>query len=241
VSVALVIPVFNEEETLVEQVNKLLDFLVKNEESCGDVFIIIADNGSTDETQHFAQSLSASHDRISYIRKNEPGVGIALRTAWKSTDCEIVGFMDLDFSTDLNHLPEALNLLRTQSGDFVYGSRWASKSVVIGRPIARSVSSFVFNFLVRNYFKVEILDAMCGFKFLTRNSFDKLERLGANNNRWFFGTELVVLGHLNGLGMIELPVTWRDDKNSKVKLFRLTVEYILAMKNLKHKIRNQKS
>jgi glycosyltransferase involved in cell wall biosynthesis len=238
---ALAVPVLNEEKSLVSQIEKLLEYLDSYPELFRGVNVVIADNGSSDQTQALGTHLSAKHQRVSYVRTSQPGVGKALRTAWASEDTEFIGFMDLDFSTDLSHLVEVSRILRNNEADFVYGTRWTKDSHVSGRSLTRSVSSFVFNALVRLVFQVRVTDAMCGFKFLTRSKLSELELKGARNDKWFFGTELVVLGHIIGLRMFEMPVRWTDDHDSKVRIIHLAVEYIRAMKNLRSSINRWRS
>jgi len=48
-------------------------------------------------------------------------------------------------------------------------------------------------------------------------------------NGWFFSSELVIIGNYHNFRMFELPVLWRDDQGSKVKIIKLSFEYIKEM------------
>ena len=124
----IVIPVLNEEKTLHTQIEKLFNFL----KDCHfDYKIIIADNGSKDGTKREAQKLITKYkNNITYLDVKIIGVGIALKTAWKRSTSQYLCFMDLDFSTSLNHLEEAHKLLVTNKYDCIYGSRLNKNSKV---------------------------------------------------------------------------------------------------------------
>lgn len=231
-TIEITVPVLNEEKKLREQVLKIYDFLNFEWKPETTWLLVIADNGSTDQTQEIGQQLSSEYSWIKYIRLEERGVGLALKTSWTGAQSDFVGYMDLDLATHLNHLSQALNAL--ESGyDIVYGSRLHQNSKVIGRSFIREFTSRSFNFILRNYLHVEISDGMCGFKFLNKKTFQKLFAAGAKSNGWFFSTELLVLADWLNLNKLELPVEWTDSGESHVKIIPLAMRYIKAMRSLK--------
>lgn len=237
----ITIPVLNEEKKLESNVFILYNFLENNLPAYNDWKIVIADNGSTDETQTIGKKLEKENHRIKYIRLNEKGVGLALKTSWNQSNANIIGYMDLDLATDLKHFPEALQAI--ESGyDIVYGSRLNRKSKVVGRSLKREISSRVFNLIVRNYLGVHFSDGMCGFKFMKKDVFQKLHDSGAKNNGWFFSTELLTLAEWLNLKIFELPIIWTDSSDSHVKIIPLAMKYLQSMKQLKkHKPNHVKS
>jgi hypothetical protein len=71
---------------------------------------------------------------------------------------------------------------------------------------------------------------MCGFKFLRREVLPRLIARGAVSDNWFFSTEILLAAERLDLKIKDLPVTWTDDPNSRVRLFKLTREYLQAMR-----------
>ena len=67
--------------------------------------ILVADNGSTDDTPGVAARLTADMDRVGYLRLEQRGRGCALRHSWLESDANILAYMDVDLSTDLDSLP----------------------------------------------------------------------------------------------------------------------------------------
>ncbi len=230
----ITIPVLNEEATLDRQVRTLHDFLWNNFPTPGQWRIIIADNGSTDNTHHIAAALCDEFAEIQLIRVSEKGVGLALKTSWSQSKADIVGYMDLDLATDLRHFPQAYNALATEGFDLVYGTRLHKKSRVVGRTLKREITSRMFNLMLKIYLGTRFSDGMCGFKWLRREHVATLMEAGAVSNGWFFSTELLAIAEWKGLKMCELPVIWTDDtSSSRVNISRLAKQYIAAMRVLK--------
>jgi glycosyltransferase involved in cell wall biosynthesis len=228
------IPVLNEADTLEVQVRKVHDFLSANFPTEGQWRIIVADNGSTDDTAAIAARLSFELPEVRLVRVPDRGVGLALKTSWTQSDADMVGYMDLDLATDLRHFIQAYNALATQGFDLVYGTRLHRQARVVGRTLTREITSRVFNKLLRTYLGTRFSDGMCGFKWLHRRHVEGLIAAGAQSNGWFFSTELLALAEWKGLRMCELPVVWTDDAaNSKVNIPRLAKQYIAAMRVLK--------
>lgn len=230
------IPVLNEEETLDRQVRILHDFLSEHFPTPGQWRIVIADNGSTDNTRHIAAALGDELPEVHLVRVPEKGVGLALKTSWQASTADVVGYMDLDLATDLKHFIQAYNALDTEGFDLVYATRLHPKSKVIGRTLKREITSRVFNLILKLYLGVKFSDGMCGFKWLRRERLPELMAGGAESNGWFFSTELLTVAEWKGLKMCELPVVWRDDTtSSRVNIRRLAMQYLRAMQVLKGK------
>lgn len=228
------IPVLNEEETLAKQVRVLHNFLSRNFPDKNQWSIVIADNGSTDRTPEIALGLGEELPEIRLVKVPEKGVGLALKTSWSASRADMVGYMDLDLATDLQHFVQAYNAIASEGFDLVYGSRLHPRSKVIGRTLKREITSRVFNWILKIYLGTRFSDGMCGFKWLKREHVKPLMEGGAVSNGWFFSTELLTIAEWKGLKMCELPVKWTDDAaNSKVNIPRLAKQYLNAMAILK--------
>jgi glycosyltransferase involved in cell wall biosynthesis len=238
--IEITVPVLNEEQTLEEQICKLSNFLELDMPSNYDYSICVADNGSTDETLAIASRLQSVIPELRIVRRPKPGVGGALKESWMTSDADIVGYMDLDFSTPLRYLHSVVDTFQDEDVVLVAASRLLPQSKVIGRRPIRSVTSRAFNFIVRRGFQVPITDGMCGFKFIRKTSLETVLNGGAQSDGWFFATELLVVGHYEHLKIIEIPVEWVDDPNSKVRLLKLTLTYLRDLKLLRSRLAARK-
>ena len=179
----ITIPVLNEEKTLKNNVLVALHY-IKNQITPY-ISIVIADNGSTDMTGEIGKSLSKTYEGIKYLKLPKKGVGMALRTSWLQSSADIVGYMDLDLATDLNHLREVYDLLTKNRYEIINGSRLLPDSVVKNRSIMREITSRSFNRLIQVLLGVRLTDGMCGFKFFRRSTVVPLINTGIKTEGWF--------------------------------------------------------
>ena len=179
--------------------------------------IVIADNGSTDSTQEIAEHLSQEYGNVGYLRLEQRGRGRALRTAWLESEADILAYMDVDLSTDLKALPELVEAIEFEGYDIAVGSRLKKGARVLGRPALRETISRVYSLMVRGMFLSGIHDFQCGFKAIRRQVADDLVPL-VEDTGWFFDSELLLLAEKSGYRTKEVPVTWTDDPDSRVRI-----------------------
>jgi putative flippase GtrA len=212
--VEIVIPVRNEERDLIPGVRRLEAYL-------GEAFpfttrITIADNGSTDGTWAQARALAAELAPVRAVRVERPGRGGALRSIWSASDADVVAYMDVDLSTDLNALLPLLAPLLSGHSDVAIGTRLARGARVIRGP-RRELISRGYNLLLHATLGTGFSDAQCGFKALRAGAARALLPLTTDTG-WFFDTELLVLAERAGLRIHEVPVDWIDDPDSRVSV-----------------------
>ena len=232
--VQVTLPVYNEEVQLESSVLQLLDFCQQNQ--LENIVIYIADNGSSDRTQEIGEALARKFDNVNYLRLDRKGFGLAVKSAWAISDADYLGYMDLDLSTDLKHFKYTYDLFQ-QSDEYqlVMGSRLKEGSSVKNRTLLREFISRCFNFWLRFNLNVGFTDGMCGFKFIEKKFYDRLAEKFEFTDEWFFATELAVRTEWMRGKILDLPVYWVDDLNSKSssRIISLTLEYIEGIAKLK--------
>ena len=230
-SLDIVIPVLNEENALESSVHTLVSFC-QNNIGHYDWFITIADNGSTDHTLQIAEMLSEQYSSVRFIRLEERGRGRALKMAWSQSEAAILAYMDVDLSTDLNGFPQFLESVSGLEFQIAIGSRLISGSKVVGRSFKREFISRCYSLLFRMMFFVSFKDAQCGFKVISRKVAEEVVPL-IKNNGWFFDTELLILAEKNGYSVLEIPVKWVDDPDSRVNIVKTAFEDIKGLLRLR--------
>lgn len=228
-AVDIVIPVLNEEKGLPQSMMILSQFLHDNL-SRNPWRIVIADNGSTDNTGSVSEMLAQKYPGISYVYIPQRGRGRALRTAWLESDADIVSYMDVDLSTDLNSFPRLIQAIE-EGYDIAIGSRLSARAKV-RRSLKREVISRSYNMMIKSLFFVSFSDAQCGFKAVSRNAAQALVPLVKNNN-WFFDTELLIIASKRGFRIREIPVDWVEDPDSRVKVLRTAWEDFKGLMRLR--------
>jgi putative flippase GtrA len=212
--VEIVVPVKDEETDLGPSIRRLHAYLAGGFPLTWQ--ITIADNGSGDGTWDIALGLAAELDRVSAVRLEQPGRGRALRSIWSRSSAEVLAYMDVDLSTDLNALLPLVAPLLSGHSDVAIGTRLAPGSRVVRGP-RREVISRGYNLLLQATLGARFSDAQCGFKAIRR---DKARELlpRTQDGGWFFDTELLVLAERAGLRIHEVPVDWTDDPDSRVNI-----------------------
>lgn len=213
--VEIVIPIYNEETELEKSITKLYSFARSKLTFCN-WRITIADNASTDRSLRIAQKLARDKGEIEYVHLNEKGRGRAVKRAWKESRADILIYMDVDLSTDLNNLPPLIKALSDRY-DIAIGSRLLPESKVMNRPLKREILSRVYNILIKIFFQVHFSDAQCGFKGVTRKVVRKLIPF-IEDNAWFFDSELLIVGEKLGFKIYEEAVRWVDNPGSTVRV-----------------------
>ena len=158
--VDVVIPVLNEEQELPRSVVSLRQFL--EDHSPYSFRIVIADNGSTDQTPDIAEMLSQKYPEVSRTRLELRGRGRALRKAWLESDADILTYMDVDLSTGLTAFPPLVRAIGDEGFDLAIGSRLMKGSAVKKRTLKREVTSRTYNLIIKTMFFTRFSDAQCG-------------------------------------------------------------------------------
>ena len=210
--VDIVVPVRNEERDLAPSVRRLVGYLREGFPFAAR--ITIADNGSTDGTWAIADRLARDFDEVRAVRMEQPGRGRALRAVWSESDAEVLAYMDVDLSTDLNALLPLVAPLLSGHSDVAIGTRLARGSRVVRGP-KRELISRCYNMLLHTCLGARFSDAQCGFKAIGRDQARALLPL-TQDTGWFFDTELLILAERAGLRIHEVPVDWIDDLDSRV-------------------------
>nr|WP_228501781.1 bifunctional glycosyltransferase family 2/GtrA family protein [Nocardioides agariphilus] len=223
----VVIPVHNEEAALplaVAEVTAYLDTLPWTWR------LTIADNASTDGTPLVAHRLAKANHRTDVRRLEEKGRGRALKRVWEASDADVLVYMDVDLSTDLNALMPLVAPIVSGHSDLAIGSRLTRGSRVVRGP-RRELISRTYNKILRGTLGARFSDAQCGFKAIRRDVARVLLPM-VEDDTWFFDTELLVLAERSGLRIHEVPVDWVDDPDSRVDVVRTALDDLRGIRRV---------
>jgi len=216
VRVDVVIPVYNEERDLERGVTRLREFLREN---CPYRWrIVVADNASRDRTLEIAEELSRRWPgEVGLIHLDQKGRGRALRRAWLDSDADVVSYMDVDLSTGLDAFLPMIEPLAQGKLHVATGSRLLPQSR-IRRSLSREFISRTYNLMVKLMFPFKhFSDAQCGFMACTRKAVQELVPL-VQDQAWFFDSELLLRAEQRGYCIHDVPVEWKEDPGSTVKI-----------------------
>jgi glycosyltransferase involved in cell wall biosynthesis len=230
--VDLVIPVLNEAHVLEKSVTTVRQFLAGYPQWRWRV--VVVDNGSTDGTDRVAVQLTERFADVRFVQLPQRGRGRALRHAWTQSEADVMCYTDVDLSTELAALPKMVRAILEQGYDVSTGSRLMRESRTT-RGFKREFISRSYNYLIKAVLFTSFSDAQCGFKAVSQKAVAELVPQ-IKDQSWFFDTELLVLAEKQGYRIKDIPVTWIDDADSRVKIVKTAWEDIKGVFRLRWKL-----
>jgi glycosyltransferase involved in cell wall biosynthesis len=154
---SVVVPLFNEEESLPELFAWIKKVCLENKIEFEVIFV---NDGSTDTSWAVIKKLAAAHSEVKGIcfRKNQ-GKSAALNVGFKEAQGEVVITMDADLQDSPDEIPELMHLIREQDFDLVSG--WKQKRY---DPITKTIPTKLFNWATRKMSDIKLHDFNCGLK-----------------------------------------------------------------------------
>ncbi len=236
-TVDVVIPVLNEAHVLEKSVETLRRFLGRGFDYSWKV--VIVDNGSTDGTDQVARRIAEKHADVEFLQLQQKGRGRALRYAWLKSQAEIVCYMDVDLSTDLEELPKLIRAVADENYDIAVGSRLMRESRT-KRSLTREITSRVYNAVLKVCLATGFSDAQCGFKAVRRQVVTRVVPQ-VEDESWFFDTELLVLAEKQGYRIKDVPVVWTEDDDSRVRIIPTAWDDLKGVFRLRRKLKSGKA
>ncbi len=192
----VVIPAYNEEKNIQQTIKGLLEKGYKN--------IVVVDDGSSDNTLQIAKKTGVNvlHHEINR------GQGASLQTGHEyalSKAGEIIVDFDADGQFDPGDIALAIEKIRKENFDLVFGSRfldgrskipWSKKKIIL--PIAKIINHL--------FSGVRLTDAHNGFRVFSRKA---LEKIKITQDKMAHNTEIVAQVKKNNFSFIEIPVCVR--------------------------------
>lgn len=207
-ALSILIPVHNERERLkaaLEMLSGVIDPATME--------VIVIDNGSADE---YLLELLQAGKTLPWLRVAclpTRGKGLAVQHGVALARGQLIYMADVDFSTPWAEVARFIQA--SAEAEIVIGSRELDRHLVTASPLRRLIGR-VFHFLVRGLVP-GIQDTQCGFKlFRAEAAWDLFPRLRVGGLA--FDVELLYLAKMRGYRVRELPVEWRTNSESRVRL-----------------------
>jgi glycosyltransferase involved in cell wall biosynthesis len=180
--------------------------------------IIVAENGSTDDTAALARELGQELPEIRSFSIDEPNYGRALRAGilrarGETVHCDEIDILDLDFHR------RALELLQGEDGgwDLVVGSK-SMRGARDRRPVGRRVATRVINGLLRVSLGFRGTDTH-GLKAFRRPALLPVVR-ACVVDKDMFASELVIRAERRGLRIVEIPLQLQEKRQPSIRLIK---------------------
>ena len=210
---SIVIPVYNEARILASAVAELSQALDERHLSWE---MVLAENGSRDETPEILARLTEKDARIRSLHVARPNYGAALKEGILAARGELVVCDEIDLG-DLRFYDAALAVLEDKGVDLVVGSK-AAKGAIDRRPMLRRVATRVHNGILRLLLGFQGTDTH-GLKAFRRTRLLPVVQ-ACVVDRDVFASELVIRAWRAGLKVLEIPIELREKRKPTVDLYK---------------------
>ena len=207
---SVVIPVFNEEEVVLESANKIYKICLEMNKPFE---IIFSENGSTDNTVKLIETFIRDKDNCFMINNNFANYGLALKNGFESVKNDIVISFDIDYFSK-KFLVQALQL------DENFVALVASKRLSESedeRTLIRKMATSVFVFILKLLFRTSLTDTH-GMKAIRKDNIEK-EINNVISTQDIFDTELLIRIERSGFKISEVPAKVNEIRPSVSVIF----------------------
>lgn len=210
--VSVIIPAFNEATRIIPTLKRVVEHL------SGKTYgweVLVVDDGSTDETARIVDEWRQSRPSVRLERAEHRGKGWAVRRGMLSACGRYRLMSDADLAVPISWLDQFLEELEA-GHDVVIGSREAAGARRFDEPAYRHLMGRAFNLIISLIAVRGFRDTQCGFKCFDSKS--AIELFGLQRNPGMgFDAEILFLAKKKGLRILEVPVDWYYQTDSKVR------------------------
>lgn len=216
---SIVIPAYNEAGRLPHTLARIYDRMKNFHE---DFEVFVANDGSTDETSVTVKMLAETHSQLRLLDYPvNRGRGEVCKNAVVEAEGDYILITDADGSTDEKFIMPFVEYLDAHSDvDIIVGSRDIEGAIIhTPQPPLRIFLNKVFLLMARVLFGWPMHDRVNGFKMGRRRALLDIYRFQTENS-FFAEAELIYIADHRSWRVIELPIEWTDDRDSRVKPFK---------------------
>lgn len=200
----ILMPCLNEENTIANCIKKAKEFIEKNKI---DAEILIADNGSTDNSVQISKSLG-----VRVVQIKEKGYGNALRKGTINAKGKYVIIGDSDESYDFTNLECFIAKLK-EGYDLVIGNRYGGKIEKGAMKFThRYIGTPIISFVARKKFKTNIKDFNSGLRGYNN---EKIINLNCKAEGMEYASEMIIKAKKANLKITEIPINFYKDKRKR--------------------------
>lgn len=208
---SIITPLYNEEGRI-DNLSKIYGYLDKQNFSYE---ILLINDGSNDHTLNEIRKLKKKFkfNLISY--NTNRGKGFAVKKGMLKANGQYRIFIDIDLSTPIEELSKILPFLE-ENEVIICSRKIAGSKLEKKQPLLRESLGKGFTKLSQIILNLKISDFTCGFKCFSKKAAEEIfsrQRI----TRWGFDSEILFIAKKLGFDIKEIPVTWTNNSDSKVK------------------------
>lgn len=208
---SIVVPAYNEEARIQDSLKALVAYLSKTGFGWE---VIVADDGSTDATAALIKE-RADGQSVRLLMLPHRGKGAAVKAGMLEARGRYRMMCDADLAMPVEWIGEFVAAME-RGHDVVIGSRQIAGARRFDEPAARHLMGRLFNWCVRLVAVSKFEDTQCGFKCFTDRAAETLFPLQRSSG-FGFDVEVLYLADRAGMDVVEMPIDWYHQPNSKVR------------------------
>ena len=224
VFLSIIIPAHNEESRLPSTLEQVFHFLE------GQSFtseVVVVENGSSDRTYEIAQEFAKHNRNLRVIQNDWRGKGLAIQRGVEEAKGGYIFLCDADLSMPVDEISKFIPP-QLQNVDIAIASREAPGAVRYHEPYYRHFTGRVFNTLIRLLVLPTLQDTQCGFKCIRADVARDIFRYQTLTG-WAFDVELLYIARHHGYQVVEIPIDWYFNADSKISIFRDSLRMFLDL------------
>jgi dolichyl-phosphate beta-glucosyltransferase len=225
-TLSIVIPAYNEEHRLPETLRAAVRFC---EGRRVNYEVIVVDDGSTDGTREAAEAFLREGYPVEVLRNGaNRGKGYAVRVGSLAARGRFVLLADADLSTPIEEISRLLPWAQRGTPVVIGSRKIPGAHILRHQPAWREWMGKVFSLLARKLLVPEVADFTCGFKLFHGEWVGPLFRR-LRRDDWTYDAELLYVARRLGLAIKEVPITWADDPDSRVRPLRAAARSLCGL------------
>lgn len=231
---SIIIPTYEERHNIVPLMEKIFE-VTRNGLASTECEVIVVDDNSPDGTGKICEELTDKYEGLKVvIRKEEKGLGSAIKRGILESRGDILAFLDADLSHDPVLIPVLVNQVANGAADIAIASRFSGG----GRMISswRQVwGSKILNWFIRTVLGIPVKDTTGGFLALKRNALQPLNLDTIFTGYGDYCIALLYKGFKKGQRITEVGFTYRPREAGagKTRFFRAGISYGLRTMKLR--------
>ncbi len=234
--VSLILPAYNEAQRIARTIAEAREYF----EQRGLSYEIIVSAEGNDGTRELVAEMAGSDPRLKVTGTVERrGKGYGIRQGVALAQGDVIGFSDADNKTPIDEFGKFEPWLR-DGYEVVIGSRRHQDSRILrAQPLYRRLGSKGFALLIHTIVGLhDIPDTQCGFKFFQRHvGIDLFQRQRIDG--YMFDVEILYLARRRGYRIVQVPVRWRNDGDSRLQLVRGNLRNVADILRIRFAVPNQ--
>ena len=224
---SIVIPAYNEEESITETIDALEKAL--NEIKIDHETLIVNDN-SKDNTEQVLQQLAEKYPSVRYVTNPGPnGFGYAIRYGLDRFSGDCVAIMMADLSDSPYDMIKFYTTMMEKNVDCVFGSRWIKGGKVIDYPFVKKIVNRLANRIIRFVMNISYNDTTNAFKLYKKEVIEGVKPILSPH--FNLTIELPLKAIIRGFSYEIVPNSWTNRKYgvSKLKIKEMGSRYFFIL------------